>query len=82
MTITVLWLFFTVPRVGLQCVFVVYSDHTHLLLKIFSSVLQSMVPLLNMLHFQLQLFLSLIRHLLIIKDLAPMLYNFFSCSTQ
>ena len=27
----VLWLFLVVPWVGLQCVIVVYSDHTHLL---------------------------------------------------
>ena len=25
-----LWLFFTVPLVGLQCVSVVFHDHTHL----------------------------------------------------
>ena len=30
-TVNVLWLFLTVPRVGLQCVIVVFSDHTHLL---------------------------------------------------
>ena len=30
-TIKVLWLFLTVPRLGLQCVIVVFSDHTHLL---------------------------------------------------
>ena len=30
-TINVLWLFLTVPWVGLQCVIVVYPDHTHLL---------------------------------------------------
>ena len=29
-TITVLWLFLTVPWVGLQCVIVVFPDHTHL----------------------------------------------------
>ena len=29
-TINVLWLFLTVPWVGLQCVIVVFSDHTHL----------------------------------------------------
>ena len=29
-TITVLWLFLTVPCVGLQCVIVVFPDHTHL----------------------------------------------------
>ena len=31
-TINVLWLFLTVPCVGLQCVIVVFPDHTHLLL--------------------------------------------------
>ena len=30
-TINVLWLFLTVPWVGLQCVIVVFLDHTHLL---------------------------------------------------
>ena len=30
-TINVLWLFFTVPWVGLQYVIVVFPDHTHLL---------------------------------------------------
>ena len=29
-SITVLWLFLTVPWVGLQCVIVVFPDHTHL----------------------------------------------------
>ena len=30
-TINVLWPFVAVPWVGLQCVIVVFSDHTHLL---------------------------------------------------
>ena len=30
-TIDVLWLFLMVPWVGLQCVIVVFADHTHLL---------------------------------------------------
>ena len=30
--VNVLWLFFIVSWVGLQCVIVVYPDHTHLLL--------------------------------------------------
>ena len=30
-TINVMWLFLTVPWVGLQCVTVVFPDHTHLL---------------------------------------------------
>ena len=30
-TINVLWLFLMVPWVGLQCVIVVFPDHTHLL---------------------------------------------------
>ena len=33
-TINVLWLFLAVPWVGLQCVIVVFPDHTHLLLDI------------------------------------------------
>ena len=28
-TLNVLWLFLTVPWDGLQCVIVVFSDHTH-----------------------------------------------------
>ena len=32
-TINVLWLFLTMPWVGLQCVIVVFPDHTHLLFK-------------------------------------------------
>ena len=32
-TINVLWIFPTVPWVGLQCAIVVFPDHTHLLLK-------------------------------------------------
>ena len=32
-TINVLWLFLTLPWVGLQCVIVVFLDHTHLLLE-------------------------------------------------
>ena len=31
MTVSVLWLSLTVPWVGLQCVIVVFHDHTHLL---------------------------------------------------
>ena len=29
-TVNVLWLFLTVPWVGLQCAIVVFPDHTHL----------------------------------------------------
>ena len=28
-TVNVLWLFLTVPWVGLQCIIVVFPDHTH-----------------------------------------------------
>ena len=31
MTVNVLWVFLTVPLVGLQCAIVVFPDHTHLL---------------------------------------------------
>ena len=31
MAVIVRWNFFTAPRVGLQCVIVVFPDHTHLL---------------------------------------------------
>ena len=30
-TVNVLWLFLTMPWVGLQCVIVVFPDHTHFL---------------------------------------------------
>ena len=30
-TVNVLWLFLTVPWVDLQCVIVIFSDHTHFL---------------------------------------------------
>ena len=30
-TVSVLWLFLTLPWVGLRCVIVVFPDHTHLL---------------------------------------------------
>ena len=33
-TVSVLWLFLKVPWVGLQCVIVVFPDHTHLLLSV------------------------------------------------
>ena len=33
-TVNVLWLFLTVPWVGLQCVIDVFPDHIHLLLDI------------------------------------------------
>ena len=31
MTVSVMWLFLTMPWVGLQCVIVVFPDHSHLL---------------------------------------------------
>ena len=30
-TLNVMWLFLTVPRIGLQCVIVAFPDHAHLL---------------------------------------------------
>ena len=35
-TINVLWLFLTVPWVGLYCVIVVFPDHTHLLFILYN----------------------------------------------
>ena len=32
-TVNIMWLFLTVPWVGLQCVIVVFSDHTHLFIN-------------------------------------------------
>ena len=40
-TINVLWFGLTVPWVGLQCVIVVFSDHTNLLFDILYVVLRS-----------------------------------------
>ena len=36
-TINVLWLFLTVTWVGLQCLIVIFPDHTHLLLYLLFS---------------------------------------------
>ena len=49
MTVSVLWHFLTVPWVGLQCVFVVFPDQTHLLLglKAILSVVQVALPDVN-----------------------------------
>ena len=33
---SVLWLFLTLPWVGLQCVIVMFPDQTHLLISLFS----------------------------------------------
>ena len=33
-TINALWLFLTVPAVGLQCVIVVFPDHTHIFIQL------------------------------------------------
>ena len=33
LTVSVLWLFLTVPWVGMQCVIVAFPDHTHILFK-------------------------------------------------
>ena len=33
-TVNILWLYLTVPWVGLQCLIVVFADHTHLLFVI------------------------------------------------
>ena len=35
-TVNVLWVFLTAPWVGLQCVIVVFPDHTHFLASTFS----------------------------------------------
>ena len=35
MTVSALWLFLTVPWVGVQCVIVVFPDHTHFLLTLY-----------------------------------------------
>ena len=47
-TVNVMWLFLTVPWVGLQCVIVVFRDHTHLLFYAMPSFCQvSLFILLN-----------------------------------
>ena len=44
-TINVLWLFLTVPLVGLQCVIVVFPEHTHLLFDVPLKKSESLVPI-------------------------------------
>ena len=43
-TVNFLLLFLTVPWLGLQCVIVVFPDHTHLLLKQVKIVLLGLMP--------------------------------------
>ena len=43
-TVYVLWLLLTVPWVGLQCVIVVFSDHTHSLFALFSIEALRFIP--------------------------------------
>ena len=45
-TINVLWLFLTMPWVGLQCVIVGFPDHTHLLF-VFMAVVYILILLLE-----------------------------------
>ena len=51
MTASVLWHFLSVPWVGLQCVFVVFPDQTHLLLglKAILSAVHVALPDVNLL---------------------------------
>ena len=42
MTVSVLWLFLTVQRVGLQCTIVVFPDHSHLRLFITNQFIRKM----------------------------------------
>ena len=39
-TVNVLWLFLTVPWVGLQCVIVVFPDHNHLRFVVLTYILE------------------------------------------
>ena len=48
-TINALWLFLTVPWVDLQCVIVVFPDHTHL---IFYSILNIYISQTNVCHLE------------------------------
>ena len=48
-TINVLWLFLTVPWVGLQCVIVLFADHTHLL-SVFFNFAYETCQIMHMLH--------------------------------
>ena len=41
MTVGVIWIFPRVTKIGLQCVTVVFPDHTHLLLNIYSIILNT-----------------------------------------
>ena len=47
-TVNVLWLFLTVPWVGLQFVIVVYSDHTHLLFNCLLLITSGCTPFKEM----------------------------------
>ena len=43
-TMNVLWLFLMLPWFGLQCVTLVFPDHTHLLLKVTKETIQTVFP--------------------------------------
>ena len=49
MTVSVLWLFFTVPGVGV-CVIVVFSYHSHLLICLMYLALHGNNQIIHMLH--------------------------------
>ena len=55
-TINLLWLFLTVPWVGLQCVIVVFPGHTHLLSDVWAN---SVNPETRVLHCNVWLFREL-----------------------
>ena len=44
MTVSVLWLFLTVPWFGLPCVIVVFPDHTHLITAVFKFTMCNFFP--------------------------------------
>ena len=54
-TINVLWLFLTVPWVGLQYVIVAFPDHTHLLFAVFCSCRTTPLPTCHKLPWLLRL---------------------------
>ena len=53
MTFNFLWLFLTMPCVGLQCVIVVFPEHTHLHFRLSGYKKHGPVYVIMVLHFTL-----------------------------
>ena len=57
-TVSVLWFFLIVPWVGLQCMIVVFPDHTHLLFGTMVCRFQQRVRTVNIVNVQCQIYLK------------------------